>query len=151
MTLARDPQTGFFMRWGWVWNVKWMVVSKGDGRCRGLKFRWTLNRYESMKNACRNASHDIMYGFILLLLFGIQARNLSRTAPVAWHTRLSFAYVSVISTLFVMVVTSDWLHSVRHLAYTIVILVCNVQEFWLDVSWCCLQVILFTSLWLLLS
>ena len=35
-----------------------MVVTKGDGRCRGVKFRWTLNRYESLKNACRNASHE---------------------------------------------------------------------------------------------
>ena len=56
MTLAQDPQTGFFneMRL----SMKWMVDSKGNDRCRGAKFRWTLNRYESLKNACRNSSHE---------------------------------------------------------------------------------------------
>ena len=34
--------------------------SKADGRCRGAKFRWTLNRYESLKNACRNVSPEWM-------------------------------------------------------------------------------------------
>ena len=39
-------------------SMKWMVDSKGDDRCRGAKFRWTLNRYESLKNACQDASHE---------------------------------------------------------------------------------------------
>ena len=39
-------------------SMKWMVGSKGNDRCRGAKFRWTLNRYESLKNACQNASHE---------------------------------------------------------------------------------------------
>ena len=38
--------------------MKWMVDSKGDDRCRGAKFGWTLNRYESLKNACQNASQE---------------------------------------------------------------------------------------------
>ena len=38
--------------------MKWMVDSKGDDKCRGAKFRWTPNRYESLKNACQNASHE---------------------------------------------------------------------------------------------
>ena len=56
MTPARDPQTGFLYEIRL--SMKWMVVSKGNGRCRGLKFRWTLNRYASLKNTCRNASHE---------------------------------------------------------------------------------------------
>ena len=38
--------------------MKWMVVSKRNDKCRGAKFRWTLNQYESLKNACQNASHE---------------------------------------------------------------------------------------------
>ena len=52
---ARSPNRFFYEI---MLSMKWTVVSKGDGRCRGDKFRWTLNRYESLKNACRNASHE---------------------------------------------------------------------------------------------
>ena len=38
--------------------MKWMAVSKGYGRCRSAKFRWTINRYESLKNAYGNASRE---------------------------------------------------------------------------------------------
>ena len=56
MTLARDPQTSVFNEM--KLSMKSMVVSKGNDRCRGAKFRWTLNRYESLTNVCRDASHE---------------------------------------------------------------------------------------------
>lgn len=55
MTLARDPQTGVYEI---SLSMKWLVVSKGDGRCRSVKFRWTLNRRESLKIAGQYASHE---------------------------------------------------------------------------------------------
>ena len=56
MTLARDPQTVVFYEM--KLSMKWRVVSKGNDRCRAAKFRWRLHRYESLNNACRNASHE---------------------------------------------------------------------------------------------
>ena len=49
MTLAQDPQTGYFYEM--ALSMKWMAVSKGYGRCRSAKFRWTINWYESLKKS----------------------------------------------------------------------------------------------------
>ena len=38
--------------------MEWMVVSKGNDKRRTAKFGWRPNRYESLKNAWRDASHE---------------------------------------------------------------------------------------------